>query len=326
MAHSKNLTSVDLFKFIASLMVVAIHAHPFMSNADVDYWFTSICRVAVPFFFVIGSYFYFKSKKPISSYIKRLLLLYLVWFIIEIPFIYERFFLNTSFFKGLAYFTRGLLINNTFYASWYITASWQATLIIYLLAKRSNILLYTVAFFCAFLSVSNASYAHLFDNSVWNIFTKITSICFASNSFIAAIPFCVIGRYIAINEDVLLKKVSYLRYVLLGFIVFGIYEIFVCRQYYLMTDSFWSLYPIIFLIVILLISYSLPINKNVSQFLRKMSIIIYLSHGIVMRLLRLWCNMEEGVSMFFLTALFSVLISYLIVKLSSKFQFLKYLY
>lgn len=180
--------------------------------------------------------------------------------------------------------------------------------------------------FCAFLSVSNASYAHLFDNSVWNIFTKITSICFASNSFIAAIPFCVIGRYIAINEDVLLKKVSYLRYVLLGFIVFGIYEIFVCRQYYLMTDSFLSLYPIIFLIVILLISYSLPINKNVSQFLRKMSIIIYLSHGIVMRLLRLWCNMEEGVSMFLLTALFSVLISYLIVKLSSKFQFLKYLY
>ena len=150
MAISKNYTTVDLFKFIASIMVVAIHTQPYISNALADYWITSACRIAVPFFFVVGSYFYFSSNKPIWNYIKRLWVLYLVWFVIELPFIYERFFIGTPFFKGMIYFIRGLLLNNTFYASWYITASWQALLITYLLAKRSTVLLYIIGIYALF--------------------------------------------------------------------------------------------------------------------------------------------------------------------------------
>ncbi len=97
MSQSKNLASVDLFKLIAAIMVVAMHSHAFIQNANLDYWLTCLCRIGVPFFFVVGSYFYFKSNKPISKYIKRLLILYIAWFIIEIPLIYEQFFVGVSF-------------------------------------------------------------------------------------------------------------------------------------------------------------------------------------------------------------------------------------
>ncbi len=322
----KDLTSVDAFKFIAAIMVVALHTRPLFFNNDADFWLTAVCRIAVPFFFIVGSYFYFKSNKPIISYIKRLLILYFVWFVIEIPFIYERFFVGYEFNEGIVLFVKGLLIHNTFYASWYITASWQATLIVYLLSKRSELLLYVLGVFCAFLSVSNALYNNFFDNIAWNSFTFLTSICCASNSFIAAIPYCIIGRYIALNHKKLTKSKNVLIYAFLAFIIMGFIEVLIGKRYYEITDSFWSLYPISFVLVILLVSYNISINSNTSRILRKMSILIYLTHGIVMRTLRGICDIDNGLGMFLITILFSTIISYTIVKLSTQIRFLKYMY
>jgi len=326
MSITKDLTSVDLFKFIASIMVVAIHTNPFISNIEADYWFTSVCRIGVPFFFVVGSYFFFRSNKPIWSYVNRLLLLYLVWFVIEIPFIYERFFIGYSFEEGIRNFIKGLLINNTFYASWYITASWQATLLVYLISRRSQALLYIVGALCAFTSVSNALYADLFDHPAWGSFTQLTSMCFASNSFIAAIPYCIIGRYIALNEDKLIKRRSGLKYLIIIFLSLGFIELLIGKQYYLMTDSFWSLYPISFVLVVLLISSSISINGDTSRLLRKMSILIYLIHCIVIRIMRSFADIQEGIILFIVTVLITISISYIIVKLSTKMKLLKYLY
>ena len=327
MARTKELTSVDIFKFIAAIMVVALHTQPFMPNDDAAYWMTCICRIGVPFFFVAGSYFYFKSNKPIKAYIKRLLTLYLVWFVIEIPFIYERFFVGTTFLKGMAFFTRGLLIHNTFFASWYITASWQATLIVYLLSKRSNILLYIIGALCAFLSVSNAMYAHLFDNIAWNTLIKITTFLFASNSFVAAIPFVIIGRYIALNEEKLSEKINLAKFGLVASILIGIFEIIICKEFYAISDSFWSLYPISFFLVILFVKYNISISNEASRLLRNMSILVYLLHVVIIHIIiKGISNIEEGMILFFWTAFIAISTSLIIVILSKKIKILKYLY
>ena len=246
--------------------------------------------------------------------------------LIELPFIYERFFIGTSFYQGMIYFTRGLLLNNTFYASWYITASWQAILITYLLAKRSTVLLYLIGFLCAVLSVSNAMYAHFFDNDNWNSFTHFTNMCFASNSFIAAIPYCIIGRYIAIHREKILSHKMALTISFGAFVVLGCIEVFYCKPYYEITDSFWLLYPIAFTLVALLISYNIPINEEASRILRKMSILVYLSHCIVIRLIKGLFDIGAGLTLFLSTALIAIVISYLTVLLSKRTRILKYLY
>lgn len=136
-------TSIDLFKFIAASLIVCIHTRPFYANPSLDlYWTEVICHTAVPFFFCFSSYIFFKRGKSIGDYIKRMLSLYLVWFIIEIPFVYLRFFHHQELLPATKEFIVGLLFHNTFFASWFITASWQAMLIVWLLAKRSTKVLY----------------------------------------------------------------------------------------------------------------------------------------------------------------------------------------
>lgn len=77
--------SVDLFRYIAALMVVAIHTHPFVDiNTNLGFVFTEmVTRIGVPFFFGIAGYFYIQKlesgQKVFWSYIKRLLTTYSLW-------------------------------------------------------------------------------------------------------------------------------------------------------------------------------------------------------------------------------------------------------
>ena len=65
-------SSVDLVKFIAALLVVALHARPFIFDEDMDYYAICFCRIAVPFFFVATSFFFFLKEKPdIKKYTKK---------------------------------------------------------------------------------------------------------------------------------------------------------------------------------------------------------------------------------------------------------------
>lgn len=77
----KEYKAIDLFKFVASILVVTLHTKPFAWFADVDYYFTCFGRIAVPFFFITTSFFFFNKEKPdIKRYTKRLSILYLLWF------------------------------------------------------------------------------------------------------------------------------------------------------------------------------------------------------------------------------------------------------
>ena len=95
--YKKNVYySIDIYKFVASLMVVAIHTHPF-DGTELDYYFTSFCRIAVPFFFISSSFFFFcKSTLNICAYTKRMLTLYGLWLIIESPFVLYKFFVDSD--------------------------------------------------------------------------------------------------------------------------------------------------------------------------------------------------------------------------------------
>ena len=45
-----NYNSIDVFKFLAAIMVVAIHTNPFYHYPILNFIITSLCRIAVPFF------------------------------------------------------------------------------------------------------------------------------------------------------------------------------------------------------------------------------------------------------------------------------------
>lgn len=77
--------SIDFMKFICSIMVIAIHTSPLenISN-DLNYiLINSICRIAVPFFFIASGYFLWNKlsiidkkirKREVNNYIKKFLI------------------------------------------------------------------------------------------------------------------------------------------------------------------------------------------------------------------------------------------------------------
>jgi serine/alanine racemase len=139
--EKKVYNSIDLFKFIAAILVVAIHTHPF-AETGVDYYFTCFCRLAVPFFFVATSFFFFHRPEPnIKAYTKRLGTLYLLWFILELPFVYEKFFVtfDHSLPLQILNFIRCLIFSNTWWVSWYIMACIIAVNIVYYMDKRFKV-------------------------------------------------------------------------------------------------------------------------------------------------------------------------------------------
>lgn len=81
----KQYAAVDIAKYVSALLVVCIHTFPFIDINEMlnTYFIQTICRLAVPFFFMISGYFLFRKirneeedkdvlKKVFISLIKNL--------------------------------------------------------------------------------------------------------------------------------------------------------------------------------------------------------------------------------------------------------------
>ncbi len=129
--QSKNYDMVDCLKFLMAIGVVSIHVGvPILSTGG---------RLAVPFFLIISSYFFFRNyeqldelarRRKMRAYLKRIFLLFLSWEILYLPWTIAegiKYFNN----KGLSPLTLVNYIWNLFFyrnaltgwgASWYLFA------------------------------------------------------------------------------------------------------------------------------------------------------------------------------------------------------------
>lgn len=122
-----------------AFLVVMIHvfvATKYTSTSNIGWFFVNtICRIAVPFFFICTGYFSdFKSTKTI----KRLIILYIIWSIIYFPI--EKF--NILLF----------LFDKSVFHLWYIVDSIRGLLIIYFLSKKLDTRTIMVSSFILYLA------------------------------------------------------------------------------------------------------------------------------------------------------------------------------
>lgn len=127
--------SIDVLKFILSFLIIQIHTEFYFI------WMKPYVRLAVPIFFIISAFFFFRrnpGKEQLIGYIKRLSILYLFWFIVwGLYFVYaNRAIVFSS--QGFVFILRSLVFGSTFAASWYIAASIIGTIIVYVLSKLLN--------------------------------------------------------------------------------------------------------------------------------------------------------------------------------------------
>lgn len=141
----KKGASLDHFRVVAALLVIAIHTSPLGTvNAEGDFFLTRIlARIAVPFFlmltgqFIAADFIWNPAAKGrrLGRYLLRLSLLYLLSILIYLPFgIYAGYYENIT----VSTLIRLIVWDGTFYHLWYFPACIIGLLVLYLLRKRFN--------------------------------------------------------------------------------------------------------------------------------------------------------------------------------------------
>lgn len=324
----KTYTGLDVGKFIAALLVLTLHVHPLSANASGDFWLSCLCRIAVPFFFITSSYLFYKRGGDIRKYVLRILVLYAVWFVLEAPLTFHRFFIapDKPFSYNLMIFVRGLAINSTFYASWFLTASWQGMLIVWWLSKRVNRTWLTIIGLVCFLSTLPGTmwYGLIAGTPIRPVYWLYNMALCPANSFIVAIPYCILGQYLADSKQVIQKKTQFL--LLAVAVVFSIIEAAICQDSYWMSDTYLGLLFLSPCLVSLMAGMEVPIAPETSRCLRSMSTLIYLSHLPFRYILMSTLHLPEGGKLFLLTLAASVVFSWAVYLLSRPIRPLRYLY
>lgn len=320
--------SIDLAKFIGAVYIVALHCRLFYNLGSADYYLTCFCRIAVPFFFIASSYFFFKGQKSIWEYVKRLLILYLCWFIIELPITIQRFFIDSDegLYKNIFLFLRGLFINSTFFASWFITALWQGMLIVWWLSKKvSNKVLALIGSICFLIACVWSMYREVFiPTPIWPAFKLFGVLLAPSNSFIIAIPYCILGKYFADNPEVSIKRPPI---VLIFLALIAALEVYLCRNIGYMSDSYLSLILLCPCVFISVLHWNVKISPESSKYMRHCSILIYILHLPIRYLLIRYLSLPDyGAITFLIVLSCSALSAMIIVWLSQKYPILRFLY
>lgn len=323
--HPVIYTSLDLFRFVACILVVVIHTHP-LAGCCADYYLTSFCRIAVPFFFCTSAFLFWKNNPDIKKYIRRMAILYCVWFIIELPYVYFRFFTTDhSLPVQFAIFIKQLLFSNTFGASWYITASVQAVVIVWWLSSRvKEKTMITIASMLYLFCCLSSLYYGLIDGTVVGSFIHYFSyLMIPANSFIVAVIYIVLGRHIALNPKEYNSK--WCLYLVASF-VFGFVELFICKDTYRINDAFISLVPITYFVMRILSSKHISISNKLCHFFRANSSLVYFIHAYLLFWTLSILKMTQGASLFLIVLVISLILSSILYLCSKRIRIFRFLY
>ncbi|WP_053218404.1 acyltransferase family protein [Virgibacillus senegalensis] len=185
----KTYHSIDFGKFLAMLGIVYIHAQAFASvqlaagfdGEQLDIILKVLARFSVPFFF-IASGFLFTMKTNSNdrafgyflSYTKKLLLLYVTWFIVYAVYDYAKIAWESGgmvnqqtedYVGGLLtkeFFVYG--VSNTQYHLWFLPALIWATIILYCFMRMQAVsLLLVISFALHLFGLTGQGYSLLYD-------------------------------------------------------------------------------------------------------------------------------------------------------------------
>jgi serine/alanine racemase len=288
-AHNRN-NSIDMFRLLAAVMVVAIHTQPFMDvNNHLGYFFTNIFpRIAVPFFFAIAGYFYIGSltagKKVFVKYMRKLFVVYSIWSLIYfVPYFFIDTLLNHIAVVALVKkFIIDFFINGVREHLWFFPALFFAVIVTTICYKLKvlkylamvSIILYIIGCLgCSYyaIGIKTPWFSTLIAHEYF--FTLIRRVT------MMGLPFFLLGGFIhKINRQSPIAKWSAIVFVTLLYLA----EIFVVIHFELQKNIVitLALYPLVGVITAFLLNHDLPQFIKLAKNSKITADFMYYSHPI----------------------------------------------
>lgn len=279
---------VDLLRLVFAIGVMMIHTRAFESISK-DLWMATsmgICRLAVPFFFIVSGYFLYKriqSPKEPKTTLKRLLILYFVWVLIESIMLFP-IVLSILKLPLIMIIIRFLLIGVTG-SLWYIASLIITIFIIAPLLKKDKILPLLIIGVILFLFGACAdTYYGLFAKTTlgpvingYNAIFILPQVGIVESMLFVSLG-ALIGKY---NLNKRVKNSGLLSII---FIIILLLETFILNKSGIAKDANLYLSSIIAapFIFIWAINYNINISKRISMLCREYSVGLYCSHQIIL--------------------------------------------
>ncbi|MDR1757639.1 MAG: acyltransferase [Bacteroidales bacterium] len=312
-SKERNL-SIDILKLFLSFAVVGLHGNIFQDFSPfLSYLFVNgLARIAVPVFLIISGFYFFeiKSRKQFLNWIKRLMILYLLWMLI-----YGVFWIEPK---------RGVIIRLIigYFHLWFLIGAVEAFILLWFLRniKTRNLLIITIL--CA-LSGLLLQYNHRYHfTEIFNLLYNFVSNASYRNGLFFCFPFIVIGYLI--NKYKIIDKWKNIKIAFISSLILLTVESCLNYKYSgFFFDILFSLYlicPLLFICVSSIKCYSK--NKSLSYY----STGIYLVHFFVQRILSSnhitkYIALSETPKVV-LTILLSALITYFLIIARKKFKYI----
>lgn len=286
--NSSYFGMVDVLRLVFAIGVAAIHTMAFQSiNEDLRIATSmGVCRIAVPFFFIVSGYFLYNrinSEKEPKATLKRLLILYLTWvgieFITLLPMV-----LSSLNIPAIILIKRLLLMGVTG-SLWYISSLIITIFIIAPLLKRDKIILLLIigAILYLFGTTGDTYYGFFQNTTVSSLNNAYVSIFMMPQVGITeAILFVTLGA--VVNKYKLNEKIKKAGLLSIISIILLLIETFVLNKTGIAKDANMYLSAIIAapLIFIWALNYDKNISPKFSKACREYSLGIYCSHQIIM--------------------------------------------
>lgn len=150
MKENKNVNSIDLFKLLMAVAVVAIHTNPIVSwtNRTAIAIVVMLEEWAVPFFFVASGFFLFRTMKApytedikrMDNYIVKIFKMYCAWTLISLPLTLYGYVTSGNGIVSciLSYIKYFLFVGKLYnsYHLWYLLALLYALVAIRMMIKK----------------------------------------------------------------------------------------------------------------------------------------------------------------------------------------------
>ncbi|BCZ46669.1 hypothetical protein psyc5s11_27360 [Clostridium gelidum] len=332
--ETKNSTyygMIDVLRLVFAALVVSIHTMAFKSINE-DLWIATsmgIARLAVPFFFIVTGYFLYNrinSEKEPKSTLKRLLILYVSWVLIEIITLFPMVLSNLG--TSPIFLIERLLFMGITGSLWYISSLIIAIFVISPLLKKDKILLLIIIGFVLYLfGATGDTYFGLFEKTmITHLINGYTGVFVMPQIGITeSIIFVSIGA--AVNKYKFNEKIKNAGLLSIISIILLLIETFVLNKTGIAKDANMYLSAIIAapLILVWAINCNISISTRISKACRDYSLGIYCSHQIIMIWIAMFAPMlfENTMIRFICTLLISTLIITILRKTKAKKILLK---
>ena len=273
---------LDLLKFIMALLVATRHATQLLCSPS-GWWHVVIekylSNLAVPVFFMISAFFFFKNGAQIKKYLLHLLKMTIIWNLVYLP-LDLRTYANAGFpgFGAAArQFLKYLLFSSNTVHLWFLPALMLAVAIVYFLYKKkvptNAIVLIGALLFIAGTVIDNWFYNQYLPGflqtfSGWYSSVFIT----ARNGLFYGVFFVALGLWFYENEG--LPDVKTCLLIFVPSMILFYFEAKICR---VVNMAFCSA-PAAFALTALAMKWKGTERKPLFIFLRKSSEWIYYLH------------------------------------------------